>query len=115
MVVNEDIETTSSLQSNESLVKSSPRRIKLDVIARILEIGDMNNNNNKDNAPNSENSAVHALEELSTDFNELVEYLSLLHRKGFIKYDHKDKNTYRTTNKGFNILQLYQRVVMWLH
>ena len=36
MVVNEDIETTTSLQSYESLETSSPRRIKLDAIARIL-------------------------------------------------------------------------------
>ncbi len=116
MVVNEDIVTTTSLQSSESLVTSSPRRIKLDAIARILEIGDMNNNKKKDNAANSEDSALHVkLEELSTDFNELEEYLSLLHRKGFIEYDHKDNNTYRTTQKGFHILQLYQKVVIWLH
>jgi predicted transcriptional regulator len=114
MVVNEDTETTTSLQSCESLV--SPRRIKLDVIALILEIGDMNNNNNKDNAADSKNRALHAkLEELSTDINGLEEYLSFLHRKGFIEYDHKDNNTYRTTQRGFHILQLYQRVVMWLH
>jgi predicted transcriptional regulator len=103
---------------NENIVTSSPRRIKLDAIARILEIGDMSNNNNnnkKDNAANSEDSALHAkLEELSTDF-ELEEYISLLHRKGFIEYDHKDNNTYRTTQKGFHILQLYQKVVMWFH
>jgi predicted transcriptional regulator len=117
MVVNEDTETTTSLQSCESLVTSSPRRIKLDAIAHILEIGDMsNNNNNKDNAANSKNRASHAnLEELSTDINGLEEYLSLLHKKGFIEYDHKDNNTYRTTQRGFHILQLYQRVVMWLH
>jgi hypothetical protein len=115
MVVNEDIVTTTSLQSYESLETSSPRRIKLDAIARILEIGDMNNKKKKDNAANSEDSALHAkLEELSTDF-ELEEYLSLLHRKGFIEYDHKDNNTYRTTQKGFHILQLYQKVVMWFH
>ncbi len=117
MVVNEDTETTPSLQSCESLVTSSARRIKLDVIAYILEIGDMNKNkNNKDYAANSEDSALHAkLEELSIESNELEEYLSLLHRKGFIEYDHKDNNTYRTTQRGFHILQLYQRVVMWLH
>jgi predicted transcriptional regulator len=115
MVVNEDTETTTSLQSCESLVTSSPRRIKLDAIARILEIGDMHNIKKKDNAANSEDSALHAkLEELSTDF-ELEEFLSLLHRKGFIEYDHKDNNTYRTTQKGFHILQLYQKVVMWFH
>ena len=117
MIVNKDIETTASLQSSESLVTSSPRRLKLDVITLILEIGDMNNNNNnKDNAANSENRALHAkLEELSIDSNELEDYLSLLHRKGFIEYDHKDNNTYRTTQKGFNLLLLYQKAVMWLH
>jgi hypothetical protein len=61
MVVNEDTETTPSSQSCESLVTSSARRIKLDVIAYILEIGDMNKNkNNKGNAANSENRALHA-------------------------------------------------------
>jgi predicted transcriptional regulator len=115
MVVNEDTETTTSLQSCESLV--SPRRIKLDVIAYILEVGDMNKNKQeKDYAANSENRALNAkLEELSTDFNELEEYLSLLHRRGFIEYDDKDSNTYRTTQKGFHLLQLYQKVVMWLY
>ena len=77
---------------------------------------EVNNNKKKDNATNSEDSALHAkLEELSTDFEMLKEYLSLLHRKGFIEYDHKDNNTYRTTQKGFHILQLYQKVVMWFH
>jgi hypothetical protein len=117
MAVNEDTETTPSLQSCESLVTSSAR-IKLDVIAYILEIGDMNYNKNKqekDYAANSENRALNAkLEEPSTDF-ELEEYLSLLHRRGFIEYDDKDSNTYRTTQKGFHLLQLYQKVVMWLY
>jgi hypothetical protein len=61
MAVNEDTETTPSLQSCESLVTSSARRIKLDVIAYILEIGDMNySNNRQDNAANCENRALHA-------------------------------------------------------
>ena len=116
--MNEDTETTTSLQSTESLVTSSTRRLKHDVIALILEIGDMNynNNNRKDNAANSEKRALHAkLEEHSADINGLEEYLSLLHRKGFIEYDHKDNNTYRTTQRGFHLLQLYQKLVMWLH
>jgi predicted transcriptional regulator len=113
--VNEDTETQTSLQSSESLVTSSPRRIKLDAIALILEIGDMNYNN-KNNAVNNENRGLRAtLEELSSDINGFEEYLSLLHRKGFIEYDHKDNNTYRTTQRGFHLLQLYRKVVMWLH
>jgi predicted transcriptional regulator len=115
IVVNEDTETQTSLQSSESLVTSSPRRIKLDAIALILEIGDMNYNN-KNNAVNNENRGLRAtLEELSSDINGFEEYLSLLHRKGFIEYDHKDINTYRITQRGFHLLQLYQKVVMWLH
>jgi predicted transcriptional regulator len=108
MVVNEGIETIDSLQPHVSLMTSSPRRIKLDAIASILEIGDMNYNNNNDGLQAK-------LKELHTDSNELEIYLSLLARKGFIEYDHLENKTYRTTYKGLHILQLYQRVVMWLH
>jgi predicted transcriptional regulator len=107
MVVNEGIETINSLQYHESLMTSSPRRIKLDAISSILEIGDMNYNNN---------DALQAmLKELHIDSNELEVYLSLLARKGFIEYNDLENKTYRTTHKGLHILQLYQRVVMWLH
>jgi predicted transcriptional regulator len=118
--VNKDIDTTASLQSYESLM-TSPRRIKMDAIASILEIGDRysnNDNNEKDNAPNTENGVTSfqaKLKELSIDFTEIEVYLSLLSRKGFIEYDQKDNNTYKTTQKGSHILQLYQKVLMWLH
>jgi hypothetical protein len=56
---------TTSLQSSESLVIWSSRRIKLDVIVYILEIGDMDYHNKKDNAAKCENRALYAmLEEL---------------------------------------------------
>ena len=119
MVTTEDICETASVKSDESF---PPRRIKLDVIALILGMGnihDNNDNNNNYDGTNLEdefNFLQESVKELASGSDIIEDYLSLLQRRGFIKYDYRGKNkTYRTTPRGRFVLQLYHRVAMWLY
>jgi hypothetical protein len=121
MVTSEDICRATSVDRDESF---SPRRVKLDLIASILGIGGMRNNDDDDddgnnNATNLENefdSLWGTMKELSPESEIIEDYLSLLQRKGFIEYDYRgDNKTYRTTPRGLFILQLYQRITMFIH
>lgn len=114
MVTSEDICRATSVDPDESF---SPRRIKLDLIASILGMGVMRNND--DDATNLENEFDFlrgTMKELSPESEIIEDYLSLLQRKGFIEYDYRgDNKTYRTTPRGLFILQLYQRITMFIH
>jgi hypothetical protein len=109
-----------SVRSEESFL---PRKIKLDLIALILTLGDMhsddnnNNNNNNDNKLGDEfKSFQEKVKEMSSESDVIEDYLFLLRRRGFIEYDYRGNNKiYRTTPRGKFVLQLYQRAAMWLH
>lgn len=115
----EDMCEAASVRSEESFL---PRRIKLDLIALILTLGDMhndgddNNNNNATKLGDEFKSFQEKVKEMSSESDVLEDYLSLLQRRGFIEYDYRGNNkTYRTTPRGKFVLQLYQRAAMWLH
>jgi predicted transcriptional regulator len=117
----EDMCEVASVGSEESFL---PRRIKLDLIALILTLGDIhnddnNNNNNNNNATklgDEFKSFQEKVKEMSSESDVIEDYLSLLQRRGFIEYDYRGNNkTYRTTPRGKFVLQLYQRAAMWLH
>jgi hypothetical protein len=120
VVTTEDICETASLKSDESFPL---RRLKLDVIARILGMGDLhnsndiNNNYNHINLEDEFNSLRETMKkELSSGSDIIEDYLSLLQRKGFIEYDYRGNNkVYRTTARGLFVLQLYQKAAMWLY
>jgi predicted transcriptional regulator len=110
----EDMCEAASVRSEESFL---PRRIKLDLIALILTLGDMDNDDNNNNNNNNATKLGDEFNSLQSSESDVIEdYLSLLQGRGFIEYDYRGNNkTYWTTPRGKFVLQLYQRAAMWLH
>lgn len=75
------------------------KRAWVDIIADILE-----------NAQEGENiTSIMYMTRLS--YGHMKEYLKMLTDGGLLAYEHNDRISYRTTEKGFEYLETYRRLV----
>ncbi len=97
----------------ESLTKD--RRYKIDLVALVLEMA--NTHYDSDNSTDSNIQLINSqmrLEEIASGSNKLInEYLSVLQRKGLIRYD-KEHELYTPTDKGMNFLKIYNMLASLL-
>jgi predicted transcriptional regulator len=79
-------------------MQSDMRRDKLDIILRILEIG------------NSRVKKTHILNKAGINFYQLTRYLDLLLKTGMMEEIHEPHNAFRTTEKGRVMLNLFSAI-----
>ncbi|MDQ3969396.1 MAG: winged helix-turn-helix domain-containing protein [Thermoproteota archaeon] len=90
-------------------------RDKIDIISQILE------------AANGGASKTRIMYKAALNYNQMKQYVKLLTEKGLLGYDQQEVQTFRTTEKGLQFLDIYNRTSdmikeeqqpqqqMWIH
>jgi len=86
------------------------RSYRIEVVALILELANTHYDNNSDYRM----GAKIRLKKTLSGSNKLIEdYLSLMQKKGFIRY-HEESQLYNPTDKGIHFLKIYNMLASFL-